>query len=82
MATFISAVVIVNTGVGNLTPPVAPILYFAATVGDARVSFFPPSRYVKTVVTYLLFGHLPALMLVIFIPELSLFLPNLWTAIM
>lgn len=77
-----AAVAIVNTGVGNLTPPVAPILYFAATVGDARVSFFPPSKYIKTVVTYLLFGHLPVLILVMFIPALSLFLPNLWIAIM
>lgn len=72
------AIVGVNTGIGNLTPPVAPNLYLAAGVGKIRVNLFPPNKYVKTVVYMLLFGQLIVLLLVTYIPQVSLFLPNLW----
>ena len=73
-----AAIVGINTGLGNLTPPVAPNLYFAASIGNIPVNVFPPNKYVRTVATYLIFGHLPVLVLITYIPDLSLFLPNLW----
>jgi TRAP-type C4-dicarboxylate transport system permease large subunit len=72
------AIVGVNLGLGNLTPPVAPLLYLAAGVGDVPVKFYPPNIYTKTVVYLLLFGQLPVLILVTYLPELSLFLPKLY----
>lgn len=72
------AIVGVNLGLGNLTPPVAPILYLAAVIGNVKVKLFPPNTYIKTVAYLLLFGQLPVLILVTYIPEISLFLPNLW----
>jgi len=72
------AIVGVNTGLGNLTPPVAPNLYLAAGVGNIPVKLFPPNRYVKTVIYLLLFGQLVVLILTTYIPQVSLFLPNLW----
>lgn len=74
------AIVGVNTGIGNLTPPVAPNLYLAAAVGDIPVKLFPPNRYVKTVSYLLLFGQIPVLILTTYITQISLFLPNLWLA--
>ncbi|UCH51218.1 MAG: TRAP transporter large permease subunit [Chloroflexota bacterium] len=74
------AIVGVNAGLGNLTPPVAPLLYFAAGIGNVPVKLYPLNRYTKTVILLLLFAQLPVLMLVTYIPEISLFLPNLWMA--
>jgi len=74
------AIVGVNTGIGNLTPPVAPNLYLAAGVGDIPVKLYPPNRYIKTVLYLLLFGQLIVLLLTTYIPQVSLFLPNLWLA--
>ena len=73
-----AAIVGVNTGIANLTPPVAPNLYIAASIGNVPVDLYPPNRLIKTVFWYLLFGHLPVLILVTYIPEISLFLPTLW----
>jgi len=74
------AIVGVNTGIGNLTPPVAPNLYLAAGIGDIPVKLYPPNRYVKTVLYLLLLGQIPVLILTTYIPQVSLFLPNLWLA--
>jgi TRAP-type C4-dicarboxylate transport system permease large subunit len=73
-----SAIVLVNASLANLTPPVAANLYFAAGVGKVPIIIFPPNRYMRTVLTYILFGHLPVLILTTYIPELSLVLLNLW----
>jgi len=72
------AIVGVNTGLGNLTPPVAPNLYLAAGIGDVPVKLYPPNRFVKTIMYLLLFGQLIVLILTTYIPQISLFLPNLW----
>jgi TRAP-type C4-dicarboxylate transport system permease large subunit len=67
------AIVGVNAGLANLTPPVAPLLYFGAAIGDV-----PVNKTFRTVIWYVLFGHLPVLLLVTYIPAISLWLPNLW----
>lgn len=74
------AIVGVNLGLGNLTPPVAPLLYLAAGIGNVKVKFYPPNIYIKSVIYLLVFGQLPVLILVTCLPQLSLFLPNLWMA--
>ena len=70
-----AAIVGVNAGMANMTPPVAPVLYFGARIGEV-----PPEKTFKTVAIFILFGHFPVLMLVTYIPQLSLWLPNLWMA--
>lgn len=67
-----AAIMAINQGSGQMTPPVATNLFTAA-----RVSGVPVSKFVKYCVPFLLFGSLPILLLVTFIPQLSTFLPTL-----
>jgi len=67
-----AAVVGVNLGLGNVSPPCAPMLYMAGGVGKLSLD-----RYLKPTLKFLCFGHLPMVFLVTFVPELSLFLPKL-----
>jgi len=65
-----AAILAVNQGSGQMTPPVATNLFTAA-----RVSGIPVSSFVKDCIPFLLFGSLPVLMLVTFVPEISTWLP-------
>ena len=67
-----AAILAVNQGSGQMTPPVATNLFTAA-----RVSGIPVSSFVRDCVPFLIFGSLPVLMLVTFIPEISTWLPAL-----
>ena len=67
-----AAVVGVNLGLGNVSPPCAPMLYMAGGVSKLSLD-----RYIKPTLKFLVFGHLPMVFLVTFVPELSLFLPKL-----
>ena len=67
-----AAVLGVNLGMGNITPPTAPLLYLGAQVTDVPVR----SLIVPTMV-FILFAWFPTLVLTTFIPEIALFLPNL-----
>ncbi len=67
-----AAVVGVNLGLGNVSPPCAPMLYMAGGVGKLSLD-----RYIKPTLKFLCLGHLPMVFLVTFVPELSLFLPKL-----
>lgn len=67
-----AAVVGVNLGLGNVSPPCAPMLYMAGAVSKLSLD-----RYIKPTMKFLCFGHLPMVLLVTFVPQLSLFLPNL-----
>ncbi len=67
-----AAVVGVNLGLGNVSPPCAPMLYMAGGVSKLSLD-----KYLKPTLKFLCFGHLPMVFLVTFVPELSLFLPNL-----
>ncbi|MEH6473524.1 MAG: TRAP transporter large permease [Halopseudomonas sp.] len=71
-----AAIVGVNLGLGNVTPPCAPMLYMAG-----GVSKLPLDRYIKPTLKLLCFGHLPMVLIVTFIPSLSLFLPRLMMGI-
>lgn len=67
-----AAIVGTNLGLGNITPPCAPLLYMAGSVGKAQFS-----EYLKPTLMFILLGHLPVVLAVTFIPELALFLPKL-----
>lgn len=67
-----AAIVGVNLGLGNVSPPCAPMLYMAA-----GVSKIPLDKYFGITMKFLLFGHLPMVVIVTFIPDLSLVLPRL-----
>ncbi len=67
-----AAIMAVNQGSGQMTPPVATNLFTAA-----RVSGVPVSEFVRDCIPYLLLGSLPVLILVTFVPEISLYLPRL-----
>lgn len=67
-----AAILAVNQGSGQLTPPVATNLFVAA-----RVARIPVSDFVKDVLPFFFFGSIPAMFMVTFIPQLSLWLPEL-----
>ena len=66
-----SAVIGVNLGMANVTPPTAPLLYLGA-----RVTRTPVSRMLVPTFIFILFAWLPTLVLTTFIPEISLWLPR------
>lgn len=67
-----AAIVGTNLGLGNISPPCAPLLYMAGGVTKQ-----PLNEYIGPTMKFLLLGHLPMVFLVTFVPELSLYLPSL-----
>lgn len=67
-----AAVLGVNLGMANVTPPTAPNLYLGA-----RVTNTPVVKMLGPTLIFILFAWLPTLMLTTFVPQLSLFLPEL-----
>lgn len=66
------AIIAVNLGMGLITPPTAPILYFASLVGGA-----PFSQMLRPTLVLIFFAYLPVVLATTFIPALSLTLPRL-----
>jgi tripartite ATP-independent transporter DctM subunit len=67
-----AVIMAVNQGSGQMTPPVATNLFTAS-----MVSGIPVSDFFRHCIPYLLFGSLPVLLIVTFVPEVSLWLPRL-----
>lgn len=67
-----AAIVGTNLGLGNISPPCAPLLYMAGGVTRQ-----PLSTYVGPTMKFLLLGHLPMVFIVTFVPPVALFLPSL-----
>ena len=67
-----AAIIGVNLGMGNITPPTAPLLYLGARVADTRVS-----RMLWPTLMMILFAWLPTLIITTYVPEVALWLPNL-----
>ncbi|WP_339109370.1 TRAP transporter large permease [Thioclava sp. GXIMD4216] len=67
-----AAIVGTNLGLGNVSPPCAPMLYMAGGVSKLTLD-----KYIKPTMKFLIFGHLPMTMIVTFCPDLSLWLPRL-----
>jgi TRAP-type C4-dicarboxylate transport system permease large subunit len=66
-----AAILAINQGTGMLTPPVATNLFMASRVGKV-----PVSSFIKYSIIYLIFGNIPVLLMVTFIPQLSIWLPK------
>jgi len=67
-----AAIIGVNLGMGNLTPPTAPTLYFGG-----RIAKTPVSQMMKPALIFLIFAWLPVLFVTTYFPELALWLPRL-----
>ena len=66
-----AAIIGVNLGMGNITPPTAPLLYLGARVGSTSVN-----SMLKPTMIMILFAWIPTLLLATFVPSLSLWLPE------
>lgn len=67
-----AAIMAVNLGMGLITPPTAPILYFAALIGRVGIG----GMLVPTLV-FVFFAYLPVVLITTFVPFVSLWLPTL-----
>ncbi|SDP30601.1 TRAP transporter large permease [Desulforhopalus singaporensis] len=66
-----AAIVGVNTGLGCITPPAAPVLYLSGRLGGA-----PIDEMMKPCMWFILLCWMPVLFLTVFFPKISLFLPH------
>ncbi len=68
-----AAIMGVNTAMGGVTPPYASILYFAARIGEVKVT-----KVMKPALILIVTGYVPVVFLTSFWPDLSLFFPRLF----
>lgn len=68
-----AAIVGVNTGLGCITPPAAPVLYLSGRLGSA-----PIDEMMKPCLWFILLCWIPVLALVVFFPKISLLLPHMF----
>lgn len=68
-----AAIINLNLGMGNITPPTAPLLYLAGRISGAEVREMLPYT-----MALIVFAWIPALIITTYIPEISLFLPRLF----
>ena len=66
-----AAILGVNLGLGNITPPCAPLLYLGGRLGGAPINEMIPAM------TMIIFGWIPTLLLTTYVPGLATFLPDL-----
>lgn len=66
-----AAIVGVNIGMGNITPPTAPLLYLSGQLNGATVG-----ETIGPTLKLILFAWIPTLILTTYVPSLSLWLPS------
>lgn len=66
-----AAIVGVNTALGCITPPAAPVLYLSGRIGGAAIS-----DIMKPALKFMLLCWLPVLLITVYVPKVSLFLPH------
>lgn len=67
-----AAIVGVNTALGCITPPCAPVLYLSGRVGGASIN-----EIMKPALTFMFLCWIPVLAVTAYIPKVSLFLPHI-----
>lgn len=67
-----AAILGVNLGMGNITPPTAPMLYLSGRVCGAKIN-----KMLSPITIFIIFAWLPTLLLTTFIPEIALTLPKM-----
>jgi C4-dicarboxylate transporter, DctM subunit len=68
-----AAISVTNLALGNVTPPCAPMLYLAGMIGGN----LPLGEYVRPAAFFMIFGALPVILLVTYVPGFALFLVNM-----
>ncbi|WP_300464174.1 TRAP transporter large permease [Desulfobacula sp.] len=68
----LAAIMGVNLGMGNITPPCAPLLYISSSINDA-----PINKMMRPAMAMITFGWIPTLILTTYFPSVSLWLPRL-----
>ena len=71
-----AAIVGVNLGLGNITPPTAPLFYLSGELCGACINESIPATLVL-----IGFAWMPVLLLTTYVPALSLWLPKLFLGI-
>ncbi|WP_136796667.1 MULTISPECIES: TRAP transporter large permease [Desulfosediminicola] len=66
-----AAIVGVNTGLGCITPPAAPVLYLSGRLGGA-----PIDEMMRPCLWFIVLCWVPVLFVTVFFPKISLFLPH------
>lgn len=66
-----AAILGTNLGLGNVTPPTAPILYLAGRIGNSKFD-----EFIKPALIFMIFGAIPIIILTTYFPFLSLALPH------
>jgi tripartite ATP-independent transporter DctM subunit len=66
-----AAILGVNLGMGNITPPCAPFIYFTS-----RITGVPAASIMKYSFILIIFCYIPVLILTTYIPGLALWLPQ------
>lgn len=67
-----AAIMGTNLGMGNMTVPMAPILYLGCRIGGVTID-----KVMVPSTMFLIFGSLPVVLITTYFPDLSLFLPRL-----
>ena len=67
-----AAILSVNLGMGNITPPTAPLLYLGGRVAGAQVK-----DMLKPLMQLIIFGWIPVLIITTYFSGFSLFIPRL-----
>jgi len=68
-----AAISVTNLALGNITPPCAPMLYLAGLIGGK----LPLMEYGKPALYFMVFGALPVIFAVTYVPEFALVLVNI-----
>ncbi len=68
-----AAIIGVNLGMGNITPPTAPFLYLSSQLAGVN-----SARTIRHSVTLIIFAYVPTLILTTYVPVISTFLPTLF----
>lgn len=67
-----AAILTVNIGMGNITPPCAPLLYLSASINGSSVN-----DALKPAMIMILFAWIPVLAITTLVPGIALYLPRL-----
>ncbi len=67
-----AAILGVNLGMGNITPPTAPMLYLSGRVCGAKIN-----KMLSPTMTFIIFAWIPTLIITTYVPAVATFLPKL-----
>ena len=68
-----AAILGVNLGMGNVTPPTAPMLYMSGRVCKAKTD-----QMLKPILIFIIFAYIPVLLLTTYVPAISTTIPKMF----